>query len=258
MPNFIDDVFGGLTRSVVVCSRCCRPSVALERCMHTSVCFPAQLVDSLRPQRYSKSKNKTKAQNNNKKGGKGGKGGKNSGKRNQAESEEDMPSPRAPAGKASPETSPPPSGGKIKQMSYKQQQREFQRQKKANKGKGGFSNFEMLDEDAEEKRRQEVLERQKAKEDAETEALAQASGAANGDGAGSDDAAANGDGAGSDDAGGAADAEAPDDVDEPAFSGFDLFEETEDQLAVRATARLLHRFPFLPLFRKKSDVDWWL
>jgi hypothetical protein len=246
MPNFIDDVFGGLTRSVVVCSRCCRPSVALERCMHTSVCFPAQLVDSLRPQRYSKSKNKTKAQNNNKKGGKGGKGGKNNGKRNQAESEEDLPSPRAPAGKASPETSPPPSGGKVKTMSYKQQQREFQRQKKANKGKGGFSNFEMLDEDAEEKRRQEVLERQKAKEDAETEALAQASGAANGAGAGSDDA------------GGAADTEAPDDADEPAFSGFDLFEESEDQLAVRATARLLHRFLFLPLFRKKSDVDWWL
>ncbi len=43
---------------------------------------------------------------------------------------------------------------------------------------------------------------QKAKEDAETEALAQASGAANGDGAGSDDA------------GGAADTDAPDDADD--------------------------------------------
>ena len=105
-PNFIDDVFGGLTRSVVVCSRCCRPSVALERCMHTSVCFPTQLVDSLRPQRSNKSKNKTKAQNN-KQGGKGKKGGKNNGKRNQAESDDEgaAAAPEEPAGHASPETS---------------------------------------------------------------------------------------------------------------------------------------------------------
>ena len=78
MPNFIDDVFGGLTRSVVVCSRCCRPSVALERCMHTSVCFPTQLVDSLRPQRSAgKNKNKSKVQVANKQGGKFNKGNKN-------------------------------------------------------------------------------------------------------------------------------------------------------------------------------------
>jgi hypothetical protein len=61
VPNFIDDVFGGLTRSVVVCSRCCRPSVAIERCTHTSVCFPERLVDSLRPQ-HSAAKTKTKKQ----------------------------------------------------------------------------------------------------------------------------------------------------------------------------------------------------
>jgi len=70
VPNVIDDVFGGLTRSVVVCSRCCRPSVALEHCTHTSVCFPEQLVDSLRLL-YSAAKKKNKN-----KGGKSKKDGK--------------------------------------------------------------------------------------------------------------------------------------------------------------------------------------
>jgi hypothetical protein len=195
--------------------------------MHTSVCFPAQLVDSLRPQRSSKSKNKNKA-NNNKLGGKGNKGGKNNGKRNQAESEDDLPSPRQSGGQGSPDTSPPPSGGKKKAFkNIKQQQREFQRLKKANKGKGGFSNFEMLDEDAEEQRRQAVLEVQMTKEEAQKQALTDALNAASREGAGSDDAASRGS---------LADADALDDVDEPTFSGFDLFEESDEQSAVRASA----------------------
>ncbi len=240
IPNFIDDVFGGLTRSVVVCSRCCRPSVALERCMHTSVCFPAQLVDSLRPQRSNKSKNKTKAQNN-KQGGKGKKGGKNNGKRNQAESDDECAAPEEPAGHASPETSPPPSGGKKKQFkNYKQQQREFARLKKSNKGKGGFSNFEMLDEEAEEERRQAALELQKKKEDIDMNELSQALSATNRDGAGSDDAASRGS---------VADVDALDGDDEaPAFGFDDLFEESEEDKAVRCIwLRVAHKVVFLLL-----------
>jgi len=230
MPNFIDDVFGGLTRSVVICSRCCRPSVALERCMHTSVCFPSQLVDSLRPQRSAgKVKHKSKAQNT--KGGKPNKGGigKNSSKGNDAENEDEL-SPRASGGRGSPESSPPPSGGKKKQFkNQKQQQREWQRQKKANKGKGGFSNFELLDEDAEEQRRQSVLETLQEKKAADDEELSRGLSAEKRDGAGSDDAASRGS---------VADAGALDDVNDEPFA-FDLFKESEDQLAVRARTLLL-------------------
>ena len=130
-----------------------------------------------------------------------------------------------PAGHASPETSPPPSGGKKKPFkNYKQQQREFARLKKANKGKGGFSNFEMLDEEAEEERRQAVLDIQKKKEEIDMNELSQALSATNRDGAGSDDAASRGS---------VPDVGALDDDDEPAF-GFDLFEESEDQVAVRS------------------------
>jgi hypothetical protein len=197
--------------------------------MHTSVCFPAQLVDSLRPQRSSKSKNNNKT-NNNKQGGKGNQSGKNKGKRNQTESEDDLPSPRQSGGQGSPDGTPPPSGGKKKAFkNIKQQQREFQRLKKANKGKGGFSNFEMLDEDAEEQRRQAVLEVQLTKEEAQKQALAEALSAASRKGASSDDTASRGS---------LADADALEDVDEPTFSGFDLFEESDEQLAVRAHAHL--------------------
>lgn len=230
-PNFIDDVFGGVTRSVVVCSRCCRPSVALERTLHTSVCFPSQLVDSLRPQRaVGKNKNKGKAVNT-KQGGKFKNSNKNNSKGNQAENEEELSSPRASGGRGSPETTPPPSGGRKKAFkNQKQQQRELMRQMKANKGKGkgGFSSFEPLDEDAEEQRRQSVLESQKLKEEAEMQALSQGSQALSAesrDGERSDDAASRGS---------VADAEALDDDIEPTFAAFDLFEESEDQTAVRA------------------------
>ena len=231
VPNFIDDVFGGLTRSVVVCSRCCRPSVALERCMHTSVCFPAQLVDSLRPQRSAaKNKNKGKGQAN-QQGGKFKKGGKNNNKGNQAQAEDELSSPRASGGRGSPETTPPPASGKKKQLNIKQQQREWQKQKKANKGKGGFTNFELLDENAEEERRQAALEAQKVKE----EALSEASSAHVRDGGGSDDAASRGS---------VADAAELDGDDEAPF--MDLFEESEEQLAVSArvlaAARLVCNF----------------
>jgi len=223
VPNFIDDVFGGSTRSVVVCSRCCRPSVALERCMHTSVCFPSQLVDSSRPQRSAgKVKHKSKAANTN--GANPNKGGigKNSRRGNDAENEDEI-SPRASGGRGSPESSPPPSGGKKKQFkNLKQQQREWQRQKKANKGKGGFSNFEQLDEDAEEERRRSVLEALQEKKAANDEELSRGLSAEKRDGAGSDDAASRGS---------VADAGALDDVNDEPFA-FDLFEESEDQLAV--------------------------
>jgi hypothetical protein len=200
--------------------------------MHTSVCFPSQLVDSLRPQRSAgKSKNNSKAQTHNtKQGGKFKNSNKSNGKGKQAEKEEELSSPRASGGRGSPENTPPSSGGRKKSFkNLKQQEREFMRQKKANKGKGGFSSFEPLDEDAEEKRRQSVLETQKLKEEAEIVELSkslQALNAKNRDGSGSDDAASRGS---------VADTAALDDDTEATYS-FDLFEESEDQLAVRASA----------------------
>jgi hypothetical protein len=231
-PNFIDDVFGGLTRSVVVCSRCCRPSIALERCMHTSVCFPTQLVDSLRPQRSAcKNKNKSNAHNS-KQGSKfKSKGNKSDSRKNQASNEgEELQSPRACAGRGSPETTPPPSAVKKKQFkNIKQQEREWQRQKKASKRNGGFSSFELLDEDAEEERRRSWLVIQKAKEDSEKQTSSEGAGAHNHDGGGSDDAASRGS---------IPDAGALDgDLDDAPFC-FDLFEDTEDQKAVRDSPQL--------------------
>lgn len=201
--------------------------------MHTSVCFPSQLVDSLRPQRsVGKSKNNSKTHNA-KQVGKFKNSNKNYSKGKQAENEEELSSPRAFGGQVSPETSPTPSGGRKKSFkNIKQQQREVSRQMKANKGKGGFSSFEPLDEDAENQRRQSALETQKLKEQAEREVLShslQVLSAENRDGGGSDDAASRGS---------LADTAALDDDNDAAFS-FDLFEESEDQLAVRASAQAL-------------------
>ena len=183
--------------------------------MHTSVCFPTQLVDSLRPQRSAgKIKNKSKGQVANKQGGKFNKGNKNNAKGNQAEAEDELS-----GGHGSPETSPPPSSVKKKPFkNIKQQERELQRQRKLNKGNGGFSSFVPLDEDAEEQRRQSALQSQKAKEDALFEASK--------NGGCSDDAASRGS---------VADAAALDEDNEAPFM-MDLFEESEEQLAVRACA----------------------